>query len=240
MSYAFCKQKKKKRSSGRPPRIPTDEYRVLYSTTVILLLRPLMDFEGFPHTIIHEKMWRNTQEGLFLMDVYYHSSYTCRYMPVLQMFNMLHLCDSVARFFPTKVDGFGADGAEAINLGLTILKQCRQGCPIAGTFQELLCRTSNEVGIELPNDLAEVMPSGLKTRYSTDDILDACTRFNYTIPADLIQRRFTPDFSREWTIEGPRYGFALPDERTTSRVNRSDEERGAQNLMHIRNLLNDS
>ena len=158
------------------------------------------------------------------------------------MFNVLHLCDAVARFFPGKVDGFGADGVEAINLGLTVLKQCHRGFPIAKTFRELLRRTSFRLEINISNNPAELnAPSpGFKNRYSTDEILDACTRFDYTLPVDFIQRKFDPTFSREWTVEGPKYGFAAPDHLTTSRVAATDEETGARNLMHIRNLLNEN
>jgi hypothetical protein len=206
---------------------------------VTQLLRPLLDFPNFPSSVVEEVIWTNAQQGLFLMDEYYRTQYTCRYQPVLQMFAVLHLCDVVARFFPGKIDGASKDGLEAIQFGLEALMQSRVGFPVAGPLQELLRRTS-EHSVHIPGGLEEVMggPRPPNTLYRMDDFIDACTRPTYIQPVSDVHMKYMPAFSADWDLEGPLYGFRAPapGERRLRVV--SDEERGNRRLMEVRNLLN--
>jgi hypothetical protein len=213
---------------------------ILYSNAVIQLLRPLLDFEGFPTGLVEEVIWNHAQQGLRLLDEHYRTQYTCRYQPVLQMFAVLHLCDIVARFFPTKLDKSSKDGSDALQLGMEVLMQSHLGFPVAGIFLELLRRTSNECSVLLPRNLTEllVISRPPKSIFRMDDFIDACTMPTYAQPVKDIHMRYLPSFSSEWTSSGTSFGFKEPEFGARRLRVASEEERGAQNLMQIRNLLN--
>lgn len=210
----------------------------MYSTSVLQLLRPLLDLEGFPSPLIEEVIWKHAQRGLFLLDEHYRIQYTCRYQPVLQMFGVLHLTDTIARFFTAGVDRPSKDGPEAIQLGLEVLLQSEMGFPIAGPLQEMLCRTANKCSIR-PKTLTELTLSPRKHQiFRINDLIDACTRPTYVQPVAEIHKRYHPSISVDWAIDGAAFGFLEAPSGTRSLRGPSAEERGAQSLMQIRNLLN--
>lgn len=212
---------------------------ILYSNAVIQLLRPLLDYDGFPSTLVEEIVWKTAQEGLSLLDEHYRTQYTCRYQPVLQMFGVLHLTDVICRFFPNNVDGPSKDGSTAIQLGMEVLMQSWPGFPVAGPFQAMLRRTANECSVPLPKNIPGLLisPRPPKQRYGIDDIIDACTRPSYVQPVGEIHNKYLASFSMEWASNGGSYGFLEPSSGKRLR-GLSAEERGAQSLMQIRNLLN--
>lgn len=217
----------------------TNLCRILYSNAVIQLLRPLLDYDDFPSTLVEEVVWRTAQEGLFLLDEHYRMQYTCRYQPVLQMFGVLNLTDVICRFFPYNVDGQSKDGARAIQFGMEVLMQSYAGFPVAGPFQDMLRKTANECSVALPKNVSDilVLPHPPKQRYGMDDLIDACTRPSYVQPAEEIHTRYLASFSVDWVANGGSYGFHEPLSGRRLRV-QSAEEKGAQSLMQIRNLLN--
>lgn len=206
---------------------------------MIQLLRPLLDYDGFPSTLVEEIVWKTAQEGLFLLDEHYRTQYTCRYQPVLQMFGVLHLTDVICRFFPNSVDGYSKDGETAIQLGMEVLMQSCPGFPVAGPFQAMLQRTANECSVPLPKNVSDLLisPRLPKKKFGIDDIIDACTRPSYVQPVGEIHNRYLASFSMEWTANGGSYGFLEPSSGRRLR-GPSAEERGARSLMQIRNLLN--
>lgn len=206
----------------------------------VQLLRPLLDFKGFPASLIEGRIWTFAQEGLGLLDHFYRARYTCRYQPVLQMFGALQLIDTIARYFPGGAGGDSKNGSEAIQFGIEILMESKVGFPLAHTLQELLRRTAKECAIPIPAGLAERMkpPGSQPQTYRLDDFLEACTMPSYVQPVHEVHAKFSPAFSADWMAEASKYGFR---ESTTGAVRLrgpSDEERGAQSLMQIRNLLN--
>lgn len=213
---------------------------MLHTTAVVQLLRPLLDFEGFPSPLVEGTIWTYAQEGLRLLEKCYQTQYTFRCQPVLQMFAALQLADTIARFFPGGNKGGSKDGPEAIQFAMELLMQSRPGFPVAGPLQELLRRSANECAILLPRNLTELMlsPRPPQQVYRMDDFLNACTRPTYVQPVFEVHSKYARGFSSEWTIEGSAYGFR--ESTTGARRLRflSAEERGAQNLMQIRNLLN--
>jgi hypothetical protein len=207
---------------------------------MVQLLRPLLDLDGFPSPLVEQTIWYHAQRGLFLLDKHYRTQYTCRYQPVLQMFAVLHLTDVIARFFSGSVDAPAKDGPEAIQIGTEVLMQSRAGFAVAGPLQEMLRRTANECSIRLPRNLNEltVTPPPPKQVYQMDDLVDACTRPTYVQPIDQIHKRYLSTFSMDWTLYGATYGFLEPASDVKGLRFLPDEERGAQNFMQIRNLLN--
>jgi hypothetical protein len=202
----------------------------------------LLDFEGFPSILVEEILWNHAEQGLFLLDEHYRTQYTCRYQPVLQMFSILHLADVIARFFPGGIEGGSKDGPEAIQFGLETLMQSRSGFPVAGPLQEMLRRTATECSIRLPRNMVDLMlsPKPPKQIYRMDDLIDACTRPTYTQPVVEIHSKYAPSFSADWVIDGVSFGFQEPVSGATRMRIPSAEERGAQSLMQISNLLNTS
>lgn len=205
---------------------------------MVQLLRPLLDFEGFPSESVEDIIWAEGQRGLFLLDQHYRTQYTCRYQPVLQMFGLLHFCELMARFFPAKIDQNTKDGPSAIQFGLEALMESRSSFPVAGPFQELLRRLAVNCKVHLPRNLDVLMASNRspKPTYKLDDLIDACGRPSFVQPTAQIRHRYCPTIAAEWALDGPSLGFNDADRR--HRTSRSEEERGAQNLMQIRNLLN--
>jgi hypothetical protein len=209
---------------------------------VIQLLRPLLDFEDLRAVSIEEAVWSHAQRGLLYLDEYYRAQYTCRYQPVMQMFALLHLTDVIARFFPGGMEGSSKDGPEAIHFGFEVLAESRVGFPVAGPLQEMLRKTANECSIRLPGDGDEF--AGITRRrfntqvYLIDDLVNACTRPSYVQPIHEIHGMYSITFTKEWAAESPSYGFHEPMSGAP-RMAPSAEEKGAQSLMQIRNLLNE-
>jgi hypothetical protein len=181
MSYPYCKLHLLQVG-------PSNCCRILYSHSVVQLLRPLLGIEGLSSAGIKQVIWTHAQTGLFLLDQYYCVKYTCRYQPVFQMFAAFHLCDTIAQFFPRKIDAITNAGPQAVHFGIEVLTQSYRGVPVAGTFQELLSRTAVDGSISLPSDLNDHPMSHHppKPIYRTDAIIDACTWRSYLQPiADI-------------------------------------------------------
>jgi len=156
------------------------------------------------------------------------------------MFSILHLTDIAARFFPGGVEGGSKDGPEAIQFGMEALTQSRAGFPVAGPLLQMLRRTAQECSIRLPVNVPDITaaPSPPRAIYRIDDLIDACTRPSYTQPLNEIHSRYLPSLSADWVAEGAALGFLEPGSGARRLRIPSAEERGAQSLMQIRNLLN--
>ncbi|KAL2061541.1 hypothetical protein VTL71DRAFT_6918 [Oculimacula yallundae] len=213
---------------------------ILHTTAIVQLLRPLLDFDGFPSSLVEGVIWEHAQEGLMLLDKHYQPHYTFRFQPVLQMLASLQLIDIVVRFFPDGAGRGSKDGVEAVQLGLELLMQSRVGFPVAGPLQEMLRRSAEECGMPPPRNLKELMrsPTLSQKSYGMDDFLGACTRPTYVQPVLDAHSKYSLSFSSGWQLEGPVYGFRESTTGARRLKFPSAEEIGAQNLMHIRNLLN--
>jgi len=191
--------------------------------------------------MVEETIWKHAQDGLFLLDEHYRTQFSCRFQPVLQMFAVLHLSDTIARFFPGGIEGKSKDGPEAIQFGLEVLMQSAAGFPVAGPLQEMLRKEAKQCSIRLPKSfdlMVSMKPS--QQVYRIDDLIDACTRPTYTQPLDELIPRYVPSFAADWAVEEPSAGILGPTYGASSVRVPSAEETGAQNLMHIHNLLNTS
>jgi len=213
---------------------------ILYSTSVILLLGPLLSLPGFPSAMIEQIVWTNAQEGLFLLDKHYRGRYSCRYQGVLQMFEIIQLCDTIFRYFPIKVDTTAMDGRDAVMFGMEALSDSRAGFPISGPLQAMLRRSAlKTVGRHLGR-LDDVLPVQSGLEYSMDDFIDTYTRPTYQQPVADIRHKYEVAFIENWKSQAPALSYRPSGaEVRWHRFARSEEERGAQYLMQIRNLLND-
>ncbi|XMA13649.1 hypothetical protein WAI453_006440 [Rhynchosporium graminicola] len=182
---------------------------VYHSTAIVQLLRPLLDLEGFPSTLVEGAIWEHAQEGLRLLDKYYRRQYTFRYQPFLQMLASLQLIDIIARFFPEGTQESSKNGAEAIEFGMTLLMESRIGFPVARPLQEMLRRSAVECAILLPRNLEELMfsPTSPKRVYDLDDFIGACTSPKYIQPVFEAHSKYSASFSSDWIIERTAYDF---------------------------------
>ncbi|KAM3067486.1 hypothetical protein ACMFMG_011631 [Clarireedia jacksonii] len=204
----------------------------MYHTAIVHLLRPFLDFDGFPTSLVDHILWEHAQQGLSLLEEHYHSLDISRYQPVMQMFAILHLTDVRMRFY--------TQGWPALKLAISILAQSHSGYPVTETFLQLLYKTAKDLMNPLPNDLEEDFHNALpnNSRFLLADVLDAFTRPTYTQPVHVIQKRFSPTISAEWVALSPSFGFQSFAADPVSLRQPSEEERGAQHLMQIRNFLN--
>lgn len=157
------------------------------------------------------------------------------------MFAVLHLSDTIARFFPGGVEGRSKDGPEAIQFGLEVLMQSAVGFPVAGPLQEMLRREAKACSIRLPKSFdLMVSTKPAYPAYRIDDLIDACTRPTYTQPLNELIPRYVPSFSADWAVEEPSAGFRETTSGSSMRGPSVEERGAAQNLMDIHNLLNTS
>lgn len=158
------------------------------------------------------------------------------------MFAVLHLSDTVARFFPGSIEGGSKDGPEAIQFGIEALLKSRLGFPVAGPLQELLRKAATDCSIRLPQNPTELVAPQHPSRklYCMDDFISACNRPSYSQPVREIHLRYLPSISADWVADGASFGFLQPAVGVRSLRVPSAEEGGVQSLIQTRNLLNTS
>lgn len=153
----------------------------------------------------------------------------------------MHFCEVIGRYFagvPVRDGSSQKTASAALQIGLETLMMSRQGFPICGPMQELLKQTAITHNVRQPDNIQELMASHRqsKAEYKTDDFIDACTRPTYVQPASSIHAKYSPTFASDWALEARKYDSQMFE--GPGIVRSSEEERGAQNLMQIRNLLN--
>ncbi|KAI1007995.1 hypothetical protein K3495_g235 [Podosphaera aphanis] len=196
---------------------------ILWCQAQVMLLRPLLDLNGFLVSVVEDFILHCAQWGLYLLDKHYRAKFTCKYQSVLQMFAILHMADVIARFFPGG-GGLRKDGSETIMLGIEALSV---GPPVASLFQELLRRCAEECAICLPL-------SPPTQPYRLDILIDAFTRSTYKQPVEQINQNYSPSFCSDIETEGIVFRVFEPMSSTRQLRLMSSP----QILMQVRNLLN--
>ncbi|KFZ23852.1 hypothetical protein V502_01668, partial [Pseudogymnoascus sp. VKM F-4520 (FW-2644)] len=191
---------------------------ILYDYSIVHLLRPLLDLEGFPSMPVEEVAWTHAQHALFLLEHYYRAQYTCRHQTVLQMFAMSSICGLIARFFPTKStkDSGVKDGPDAIALGFEILQESNISFPVAGAIQELLRREVVGSSVKLPLGHPLASPRSSHLTYSYGDLMDVCTRPSYRQPFWGVREKFDKELAEDWYRQSPEYGFKSPESESVA------------------------
>lgn len=204
---------------------------ILYSCAVIQLLRPLLDFNGFPNATVETVIWNLAKEGTFLLE-HYRSRYTFRHQSVLQMFSALHFCDVVIRFFPSpdRFDANSKGGQEIAQLTMEMLTEAQEFYPIAGPFQYLLWQTITQLSPPIAQSFDKLPAHPSPAEYRIDEIIKAFTRPTYLQPVAEIHRKYDFRFNSDWIAEAG--GDFRERSEGRSRLKASD-------LMQIKNMLND-
>ena len=168
------------------------------------------------------------------LDLLFHSVqlYTSRYHMPITTFCVIHLGDTMVRY-SSEEEMESRD--TAIRLCLETLQKTRTGFGLCGPLQQMFRLTVRKHGIVLPNDIVSKM--GSPGRYGVDDILDACTRLDYSQPIDQILGYLHPKISENWQVEW----WKQIDE--PKRREQSDELRRASGIpptsrVEINSLLN--
>ncbi|OBT93674.1 hypothetical protein VE01_08019 [Pseudogymnoascus verrucosus] len=216
---------------------------ILYDYSIVQLLCPLLELEGFPSRLVDEVVWSHAQHALLLLERHYRLHYTCRYQPALQMFVVLNICHLIARFFPAKPtnDPSIKDGSEAVTIGIEVLHESNVGFPAAGALQELLRRSAVACSLKLPPSLDYLLTQqgNGRTAHSYNDFIDVCTRPSYHQPLRGVREKFDGNFAEEFYTQSPEFGFRLPPPGQQSlRELQTESDRSIPYLMQIRNLLN--
>lgn len=217
--------------------------RILYNHSVTQLLRPLIDFPGFASISVEEDIFTHAQRGLSLLQ-HYRDDFTCRFQPILQMFTVANLCDLIARYYSVNSSPTVKNASEALIFGLDVLQESYahgSGFPIAGVLREILrlapATYSNKIALPQPYEYQLSQPR----KFSYEEIMDACTRATYFQPLWGVREKFEPGLGQDWLRQSARFGMRRPEAGDRSlRVVVGEPDRGANYLMQIKNLLNNS
>ncbi len=136
------------------------------------------------------------------MEILHHSRrlYSSRYQMPLMTFCTLHLGDALVRYSPEQ-----PPASTIVEYCLSTIKETRAGFAICGPLQELFRRTAVECGVELPDNIDDLMGP---FQYAVDQILDACTRLVYTQPFDQVLRHILSTIADDWSYEWRRIVMA--------------------------------
>lgn len=215
--------------------------RISYHTAIVNLLRPLLDLKGFPVVLVKEVILKHAQQGLLLLKQEYGARYGYRFQSSLQMFQAVHLSDTIARFFPGST-GHNDEGLSAIELGLECLLASYRGFPVAGILYQML-RSNAEECLISPNALTQISLPILASQrfFKLDELIDACTKPTYLQPISNIHKLYAPSFSADWVSENDGVAFPLIAQNAERQQQGNMElDSGPQDLMQIGSLLNDS
>ena len=147
----------------------------------------------------------------------YRELYTCRYQPSLQTFCLLHTCDVLIRYSPNQPSATGV--VENCLLYLKESADGKGGFPVCGPLQEMFRRSAIECHVRLPDNIYDLM--GGSTNYTSENLLDACTRLSYQQPVervvasmeDTTSDDFTQKLSDRILALNARAGGATPNTR---------------------------
>ena len=121
----------------------------------------------------------------------YESIYGNFYLTPLQIFCMVHLCDTVVRY-----DGHGNITPRMVDFCLTSLQEAKIGYPVAGPLQKMFRLSLAEYSIPIPNELERMI--GVSARIGPEELLDACTRPTYRQPIAQILPNVEADLGQDF------------------------------------------
>ena len=175
---------------------PLTTYSIQYNVSIIQLLAPLAAcgyFHEEEDRHIRNTLTNHARTGLNLV-AHGNRLYSSRYgMPVVA-FCMLHMGDALIQYSSDE-----SLGQNVLTFCLDVLQQNGAGFPVCGPLQQLFRQNAEARGIAPHPDVEAKL--GPNDRYGVDDILDACTRLEYSQPVDQIKRYIDRNIGLDWTDE---------------------------------------
>ena len=172
-------------------------FSVQYHTVLVQLFIPLLQdhiFTGEAKTTLHRMVAHHARSGLEPLQ-HIRRCYGTRFLSPCIIFCLVHLCDTLFKYSPEAppVD-------HTIEFCLDALDQANAGFPLCGPLQALFCGELENNGLGLPDPLRQKY-KGINEKYTLDEVLDACTRYQYIQPVEAILRFFDPAVARDWNSE---------------------------------------
>ncbi|KAF7959677.1 hypothetical protein EAE96_001291 [Botrytis aclada] len=205
---------------------------LLYATTVVQLLYPLLDLGLSDTSCLSSIVWQHAQQGLAVVDSY-RAYYSCAYQPVLQVFAVLNLTDVIVRFFPKIDRELGKDDEDAVRLATEVLEQSLLTFPVAAIFTEKFREITKKILFPWPSNLDNLLwHKRSKSRSLLDGVIDACTRATYIQPINSVQKRFATGIQSNWSMLSSGLGFVGPSQNAST-LHQPFEKRAMQSLHYI-------
>lgn len=126
-----------------------------------------------------------------------HRLYSSRYQLPLVTFCSLHISDTLVRYSPEDPPAL-----QTVQFCLESMQQTRIGFGICGPLQQLFLQTAIKCNVELSPEIDSLMEP--RQHFGVDDVLDACTRLEYTLPLDHVLHHIDPDVAQEWPYQWQR------------------------------------
>ncbi|MCJ1248761.1 hypothetical protein MMC30_005980 [Trapelia coarctata] len=168
-----------------------------YHTAVIHLFQPLLYLPNFTGTARQQVMDITIDHARRSYEAHrlYKELYSCRYQPSVQSFCLLHAGDILIRLSPTQ-----PSATTVVENCLLYLKEAadgKGGFPVCGPLQEMFRRSAVECNVRLPDNVYELM--GEDTNYTSEMLLDACTRLSYRQPVERVVANMEDTVSADFT-----------------------------------------
>jgi len=167
-----------------------------YHVALCQLFQPLL-YHGFPQaTLDHIKRItvQTAMNGLKVLEAY-ERLFSNRYQVALQLFCLVHICDTLVRLGPAEINK-----PELVRFCLRGLHEALPYFSFVGPLQYMFLQAAGEQGVVIAKDIPELM--GGRTQYGPEELLDACERVTYSQPIEILLQRFDPsiaaDFEHEW------------------------------------------
>ena len=173
-------------------------------------------FDGEHQATLRQYLTHHARSGLEPLH-HMQRCFGTRFLSPCIIFCLVHLCDALFKHSPEE-----PPIEFTVDFCLRSLEQARSGFALCGPLQALFCLELKQEGLDLPHIVREYQENN--GAITMDNILDACTRSEYTQPFEAILRFFDPALTREWDQEWQ-----------TQVINRGRQ--GGQ-FMQISNLLN--
>lgn len=169
-----------------------------YHVALCQLFRPILEIGVLPETTrahLSDITIQSALDGLQLLERY-RSLYTNRYQNPLLAFCVVHICEMLVRAGAV----VKREQQRAVRLAFEATHEALPGFAYAGPLQYMFLQTTQEEGVDLPDDVERLMCG--RTRYGPEEMLDACERVAFTQPykilRDQVDRNLGVDFEREW------------------------------------------
>ncbi len=125
---------------------------------------------------------------------HYRRLYSSRFLPPLVTMCTVQISDAIIRC--SKEPRQSKLVRDTVLFCFAMLHESRMGFGICGPLQELFRRTVVGLNLEFPDSLQELMEPAQP--FGVDDILEACTRLEYSQPLNQVLSHIDPFIGNDW------------------------------------------